>query len=484
MKGANGFMGSYVKNGFGSDFLWGASSSAYQVEGANLEDGKGLSCQDIKKLPDGTSDLTICADEYHHYKEDVDLMAQMGLKAYRFSIAWTRILPNGIGEINPKGIIYYNNLINECLSHGIQPIVTILHFDMPAELNKKGGWSNSESIDWYKNYAKILFKHYGDRVKYWLTINEQNIDTLGGGDLGTLNISPEFGGSSNHLREIYQQNHNMFLAQAEAMKLCHEMLPDAKIGPAPNMSIVYPASSAPKDFIAAQNFNCIRDWLYFDVAVYGKYNEIAAAYLKAHDAYPKMNKKDSTILRAAEPDFLAFNYYYSTTVSASDGTETINPNGNLHTLDGKVMGDPGYYRNVLNSNLERTQWGWEIDPIGFRASFRELASRYHLPMLVTENGLGAYDKLENGKVHDNYRIDFLRNHIVQMKLAADEGCKIIGYCPWSNVDLVSTHEGMKKRYGLIYVDRQEKGQGSLKRYPKDSFYWYKKVISSNGKKLE
>ena len=244
---------------FPEGFLWGASTSAYQVEGANLEDGKGPSCQDVKEVPEGTSDLTVCADQYHHYKEDVALMAEMGFKVYRFSISWSRILPQGTGEVNPKGIAYYNNLIDECLKYDMVPLVTMFHFDMPAALDERGSWSNPDSVDWFVNFAKVMFENFGDRVKYWLTINEQNMLTLVGPIIGTLTI-PE--GCTNVLKETYQQNHHMLVAQAKAMALCHEMLPEAKIGPAPNISLVYAASCKPEDVMASQNFNAIRNWLW------------------------------------------------------------------------------------------------------------------------------------------------------------------------------------------------------------------------------
>ena len=322
---------------FPKDFLWGASTSAYQVEGANLEDGKGPSCQDVKKVPEGTSDLTVCADHYHRYKEDIALMAEMGFKTYRFSIAWTRILPQGTGEVNPKGIEYYNNVINECLKYNIEPLVTMFHFDMPAALDERGSWSNPESVDWFVNFAKVMFENFGDRVKYWLTINEQNMLTLVGPVIGTLSI-PE--GCTNVTKEVYQQNHHMLVAQAKAMALCHEMLPGAKIGPAPNISLVYPASCKPEDILAAQNYNAIRNWLYLDMAVYGKYNNLVWAYLEEHDACPTFAPGDAEALANGHPDFIGFNYYNTATCEASDGTEEIDPGADQQT----ARGEAGFYR--------------------------------------------------------------------------------------------------------------------------------------------
>ena len=458
------------------NFLWGASTSAYQVEGASLEDGKGPSCQDVKQVPEGTSDLKVCADEYHHYKEDIALFAEMGFKTYRFSISWSRIIPEGTGAVNPKGIEYYNNVINECRRYHIEPLVTMFHFDMPAALDKRGSWSNPESVDWFLNFAKVMFENFGDRVNYWLTINEQNMLTLVGPIIGTLMI-PE--GTTNVLKETYQQNHHMLVAQAKAMALCHKMLPHAKIGPAPNISLVYPASCKPEDVLAAQNFNAIRNWLYLDMAVYGRYNNLVWSYLEEHDATPDFAPGDAEALANGHPDFLGCNYYSTATVGAWVDAAAEGK------ADQAVMpGVEGLFTTVKNPNLPRTEFNWEIDPVGFRNTMREIYSRYHLPIIITENGLGAYDKLEDGKIHDQYRINYLRAHIEQLKLVVTDDVEMMGYCPWSAIDLISTHEGMKKRYGFVYVDRDEFDLGSMKRYRKDSFYWYKKVIASNGEDLE
>lgn len=462
---------------FPENFLWGASTSAYQVEGASLEDGKGPSCQDVKEVPAGTSDLKVCADEYHHYKEDIALFAKMGFKVYRFSISWSRMIPQGTGEVNPKGIAYYNNLINECLKYNIVPLVTMFHFDMPAALDARGSWSNPDSVDWFVNFAKVMFENFGDRVKYWLTINEQNMLTLVGPVIGTLHIPA---GTTNVLKETYQQNHHMLVAQAKAMALCHKMIPDAKIGPAPNISLVYAASCKPEDVLASQNFNAIRNWLYLDMAVYGRYNNLVWSYLEENDATPEFAPGDEEALANGHPDFIGFNYYSTATVAYSDGSEALK-DGDQQSAGGI----PGVYKTVKNPNLPRTEFNWEIDPIGFRNTLREVYSRYHLPIIITENGLGAYDTLgEDGKIHDTYRINYLRAHIEQMRLAITDGVEMMGYCPWSAIDLISTHEGMRKRYGFVYVDRDEFDLKTMKRYRKDSFYWYKKVIASNGEDLD
>lgn len=460
------------------DFLWGASTSAYQVEGANLSYGKGPSCQDVKELPEGTASLDICADHYHRYEEDIALMAEMGFKTYRFSIAWTRLLPEGTGKVNQEGIDHYNKVIDTCLKYHIEPLVTMFHFDMPDALDQRGSWSNRESVDWFVNFAKVMFENFGDRVKYWLTINEQNMLTLVGPLIGTLRV-PE--GTTNILKETYQQNHHMLLAQAKAMVLLHEMYPESKIGPAPNISLVYPASCKPEDQLAAQEYNAIRNWFYLDMAVYGIYNNLVWRYLEEHDATPDILEGDMDIMKAAHPDFIGFNYYSTATVQASAPSDDVDPGADQQT----ARGEAGYYKGYDNPNLVKTEFGWEIDPLGFRATMREMYSRYRLPMIVTENGLGAYDTLtEDGKIHDDYRIAYLKAHIEQLKLAVSDGVEMMGYCPWSAIDLVSTHEGIRKRYGFIYVDTTDEKTGTLNRYRKDSFYWYKKVIKTNGEDLD
>lgn len=462
---------------FPKNFLWGASTSAYQVEGAYNEDGKGLSVQDTKEPFPGTPDFKVSSDHYHHYKEDVALFAEMGFKTYRFSIAWTRIIPNGVGDVNPKGIEFYSNLINELLSHGIEPLVTMYHFDLPDALQGEGGWSNRKTADAFVNYAKVLFENFGDRVKYWLTINEQNMMILHGSAIGTVNDGVE-----NIEKELYKQNHHMMLAQAQTMKLCHSMCPKAKIGPAPNISSIYPASSRPEDILAASNQSSIRNWLYLDMAVHGRYNPIAWSYMVEKGIEPTIEDGDMEILKGGNPDFIAFNYYCTGTAEESkiEDKEVSTQGGDQQI----AVGDLGVYKGASNPNLEKTQFGWEIDPIGFRNTLREVYERYNLPIIITENGLGAYDNVEeNDTINDDYRIDYLRKHIEQARLAITDGVGLIGYCPWSAIDLISTHQGFKKRYGFIYVNRDEFDLKDLRRIRKKSFFWYKKVIETNGEEI-
>ncbi|MEK4506149.1 MULTISPECIES: glycoside hydrolase family 1 protein [Bacillus] len=463
---------------FPKDFFWGGSTSAYQVEGAWNEDGKGPSVIDMRaSYPEGTTDFKVASDHYHRYKEDVKMFAEMGLKAYRFSIAWTRIIPNGDGEINQKGIEFYHSLIDELRRYDIEPIVTMYHFDLPHALQVKGGWSNRATVDAFERYAEVLFQEYGEKVKYWLTINEQNMMILHGSALGTLDPNLE-----NPKKELYQQNHHMLVAQAKAMTLCHQMLPEAKIGPAPNIALIYPASPKPEDVLAAANYNAIRNWLYLDMAVFGRYNNLAWAYMKEKDILPVIEEGDMDILKSAKPDFIAFNYYTSQTVEASkgDGKDEFARGGDQHLKSG----EDGVYKGGNNPFLSKNAFGWEIDPVGFRSTMREIYDRYQLPLIITENGLGAFDKLEeDGSIQDDYRIDYLEKHIEQIKWAITDGVEVFGYCPWSAIDLISTHQGCSKRYGFIYVNRDEFDLKDLKRIRKKSSYWYETLIQQNGEKI-
>ncbi|CUH96772.1 Aryl-phospho-beta-D-glucosidase BglC [Propionispora sp. 2/2-37] len=457
---------------FPENFLWGASTSAYQVEGGWDADGKGLSIMDKGNHSTKNSDFKVASDHYHRYKEDVALLAEMGLKAYRFSLAWTRILPDGRGAVNQKGIEFYSNLINELLTYNIEPIVTMYHFDLPYALHQEGGWANRATIDAFVDYARVLFTHFGDRVKYWLTINEQNIMILHGAALGLF--------SEQGKKELYQQNHHMLVAQAKVMELCHTMCSQAKIGPAPNISSVYPAACKPEDYMAAQNWSAIRNWLYLDAAVFGRYNSLVWSYFTEKGYTPAILEGDMEILENAKPDFIAFNYYATATVAGSKNSTVSD-----RKADQQVAKDEeGVYYTEANPYVSKTEFGWSIDPAGFRNTLRELQDRYRLPLLVTENGLGAYDKLEPGDVvNDEYRIEFLRQHIEQARLAITDGVNLIGYCPWSAIDLVSTHSGVSKRYGFIYVNRDEFDLKDLRRIKKKSFYWYQKLIANHGTDL-
>jgi 6-phospho-beta-glucosidase len=459
---------------FPEGFLWGASTSGYQVEGAWDEDGKGKSIVDVRTdFPEGTTDYRVASDHYHHVDEDVALFAELGLKAYRFSVQWTRLIPDGDGAVNPAGVAFYHRLIDGLRERGIEPVLTMYHFDLPQALAERGGWGDRKTVEAFVEYARLLFSEYGPKVKYWLTINEQNMMVLHGGPLGILD-----GVKDDPPEVVYQKNHHMLVAQARAMALLHEQVPDAKIGPAPNIAYVYPASPRPEDVLAADDFNAIRNWLYLDVAVHGSYHPVAWAYLVEHGRAPVLEPGDADVLAAAKPDFIAFNYYATHTVAApGDESDSAPVEGGDQQV---AIGERGVYSAVANPYLPRNQFGWEIDPDGFRMTFRALYERYRLPLLVTENGLGAFDEVEDGQVHDGYRIDYLEQHVAQIQLAISDGVDVLGYCPWSAIDLVSTHQGIRKRYGFVYVDRDEFDLRTLGRLRKDSFFWYQQVIRANG----
>lgn len=453
---------------FPSDFLWGASTSAFQVEGGADIDGKGPSVQDAMgaRHPDIT-DFSVASDHYHRYKEDVKLFAEMGLKAYRFSVAWSRVLPAGRGEVNEAGVEFYSNLIDELLKYNIEPILTLYHFDLPQALEEEGGWSNRATIDAFVEFSHLVFERYGGRVKYFLTINEQNVMILHGNAVGT---------KADSKKESYQQAHHMFLAQARAMTLCHDMLETAKIGPAPNIISVYPETCNPEDVIAADNWMAIRCWLYLDMAYHGEYNSLVWNYLCDRGYEPEFEEGDAEILKAgAKPDFISINYYATMTVAAArnDGNDVTFREG-----DQQIMyGEEGVYRAAVNTHLNKTQYSWFIDPVGFRTTLRQVWDKYRLPIMISENGLGQKDELVDGQVDDQYRIDYLKLHIDQMQLAMTDGVEIFSYCPWAALDLVSTHQGYGKRYGFIYIDREEFDLRNLARIPKKSYFWYKKLIS-------
>ena len=465
---------------FPQNFLWGASSSAYQCEGAYNEDGKGLSVQDTAPVIEGTTDFKVTSDHYHRFREDIALMAEMGFREYRFSIAWPRIIPDGDGEINEAGVKHYHEVIDECLKYGIEPVITLYHFDLPDALQKKyGGWASRQCIDDFVRYCEVCFKEYGHKVKYFLTINEQNMMTM-------FNM-----GGYKTDKERYQANHHMLVAQAKATIKCHEIC-NAWIAPAPNITCVYPLTSSPLDNLAAMDYDQLRNRLYLDTICFGEYPEAFKVYLEQRDAFPNIEQGDMEAMKNAHPDFIAFNYYGGSTVKYISNEEGLKnkekaknaSKANMAEFMIGLMTEPGLAMGVNNPLQEQTSLGMGIDPIGLRITLRQLWERYHLPLLITENGCGVPDKLEDGKIHDDYRIDYLRRHIIACKEAITDGVNLIGYSPWSAFDLVSTHQGITKRYGFIYVDRDEFDLKTLNRIRKDSFYWYKKVIASNGEDLD
>lgn len=473
---------------FPDNFLWGASSSAAQVEGGWDCDGRGPSIWDVRKLNPGTCSFHYASDLYHHYKEDIALMAEMGFKAYRMSISWSRILPQGEGEVNEAGVAFYRSLFEECIKHGIEPIVTIYHFDLPLALQEKyGTWTDRRMGDAYVKYCRVLFDRFGDMIKYWLTYNEQNM-------LVFFGAADMMGAGVRSLSERYNEAHCQNVAQAQAIRLCHEMCPCAKIGPAPNITTSYPASSSAVDYIAALNMDDLRNNFYLDPLVFGTYPKSVLKWLDHQGVTLDIQEGDMELMAECHPDFIGFNCYGNDTTEALGWVEqdlSILDRGDNRTMSylKALMEKPGIGKAVDNPHRAVSEAdGHMFDPWCIRVTARRLTDRYRLPVLITENGYGRPDTLEpDGSIHDDYRIEHLRETIRQMEIGIAEGADIMGYCPWSALDLVSTREGCTKRYGFIYVDRNEDdGQmksASMKRYRKDSFYWYKRVIATNGADL-
>lgn len=473
---------------FPDGFLWGASTSAYQCEGAALEDGKLYSQQDIESADyskkTGFADASVASDHYHRYKEDIKLFKEMGLKSYRFSIAWSRIIPDGDGEINEKGVEFYKNLIDECLKNDIEPIVTLYHYDMPMALVEKyDGWISRQSVTDFERYARFVIETFKDQVKYWLTINEQSIIVQ---FWTRKNIVRKELQDNDQLR--FQMNHHMNLAHAIACKLVHELVPGGMVGAALGYSPIYAASCKPEDALAAMNAHDLKNSYYLDIYFKGFYNKAAFTYLEKNGLAPQIQDGDMELIKEGTSDFLALNYYNSEAAKACKEDAKRSWAGyNLTGKKGDMSGyetHPGFYQICKNPELETTDWDWAIDPDGMEYILRDLYTRYNKPLMITENGLGAYDELtEDGKVHDEYRIDYLKKHLQAMKKAIDAGVEVISYNPWSAIDLLSTSNGYKKRYGLIYVNRTDDDYKDLKRYPKDSYYWYQNVIKTNGASL-
>jgi 6-phospho-beta-glucosidase len=478
---------------FPENFLWGGATAANQLEGAYDLDGKGLSTADMvawipkaERKNDHAMDISkeriedILSgkftarfpkrdgiDFYHHYKEDIALFAELGFKTFRVSINWARIFPNGDdAQPNEAGLKFYDNVFDELNKHGIEPLVTLSHYETPLGLTLKyNGWASREVIQFYVNYAETVFKRYKDKVKYWLTFNEINVMTM----------SPYTGGGvlvddvENKIQTMYQALHHQFVASAMVTKLGHEIMPGAQIGCMLARMEYYPNTCNPEDILKAQHENQM-NYFFTDVHARGYYPNFIKRYFEENDVVIAMEPGDEEMLRNNTVDFISFSYYMTLTVSSEpQGDEAA---GNL-------------FNGVKNPYLKASDWGWQIDPIGLRVTLNNLYDRYQKPLFIVENGLGAYDKVEeDGSIHDDYRIDYLKQHIEQMKEAIGDGVELMGYTAWGPIDLVSMSTSeMSKRYGFIYVDLDDEGNGTLKRSKKDSFAWYQKVIATNGEEL-
>ncbi|MCD7949890.1 MAG: family 1 glycosylhydrolase [Erysipelotrichaceae bacterium] len=463
------------------DFLWGGATAANQYEGGYLEGGKGLSIADVERgarhgvkrqIDDEIVEGALypsheATDFYHHYKEDIALFAEMGFKCFRMSIAWTRIFPRGDEEEpNEEGLKFYDSVFDELHKYGIEPVVTLSHYETPLTLVKEyGSWRNRKLVDFFERYAKVCFKRYKGKVKYWMTFNEIN---------ATMRIERPwhqagliFAEGEDANQTVVQASHHMFVASAKAVLAGHEIDPENKIGCMLLVPETYAATCAPEDQVAMRE-KMLSLYYYGDVHVRGYYSNTCTAMWKRLNAHgPDMEEGDEDIIKASKVDYIGFSYYFS----SIEG-------GNAEQIEGNVIS------GGRNPYLKITDWGWQIDSVGLRTTLNKLYDRYQVPLFIVENGMGAKDIVEeDGSIHDPYRIKYLQDHIAQIQLAITDGAEMMGYCPWSAIDLISTHEGMVKRYGFIYVDREEFDLKTLDRYRKDSFYWYKKVIASNGADL-
>lgn len=464
---------------FPKNFLWGGAVAANQCEGAYQEDGKGLSVQDVlprgirgsrTKLPTEENLKLEAIDFYHRYPQDIKMFAEMGFKVFRTSIAWSRIFPKGDEEQpNEAGLEFYDRVFEECRKYGIEPLVTLSHYETPLYLAETyNGWTDRRMIGFYERYVRTVFKRYRGKVKYWLTFNEIN----------SLLHAPFMSGGIANMQglteqDLYQAAHHELVASALATKIGHEMMPDAMIGCMILSMPTYPLTPSPDDVIAAMDAEH-RNYFYGDVHVRGKYPGYMKRYFREHGIQIQFAPEDEEILKNTV-DFVSFSYYMSV-CATSDPEKQKKGLGNL--LGG-----------IPNPTLKASDWGWQIDPKGLRYVLNMFYDRYQKPLFIVENGLGAVDVLvedENGNktVEDDYRIQYLKDHLIQVGEAIQDGVEIMGYTSWGCIDVVSASTAeLKKRYGYIYVDRNDDGTGTMERYKKKSFYWYQKVIESNGEVL-
>ncbi|MDY3296667.1 glycoside hydrolase family 1 protein [Selenomonas sp.] len=466
---------------FPENFLWGGAVAANQCEGAYNEDGKGLDIQDI--LPHGiktpptdgpTPDnlKLVAIDFYHRYKEDIKLFAEMGFKVFRTSIAWSRIFPNGDdAEPNEQGLQFYDDLFDECHKYGMEPLVTISHYETPLHLAKAyNGWVNHDLIGFYERYVRTIFARYGKKVKYWLTFNEINSvlhqPLVSGGILTPL--------AELSKSDLFQACHHELVASALATKIAHEMMPDAKVGCMVIALPLYPLTPKPDDVIATMHANNANDF-FGDMHARGVYPGYMKRYFREHGIEIRTTPEELQLMKENTVDFISFSYYMSACISADPDKQVS---------EGNII--PG----VANPYLKASPWGWQIDPKGIRYVLNRFYNRWQKPLFIVENGLGTNDELvDDGKggktVNDDYRIEYLNDHLVQVGEAIADGVPVMGYTTWGCIDLVSASTAeMKKRYGFIYVDCNNDGSGTLARYRKKSFYWYKDVIATNGGSLK
>ena len=472
---------------FPEGFLWGGATAANQMEGGFGEGGKGLNIADV--LPGGKERLEILSkpgfdfeikpdkyypnheaiDFYHRYKEDIALFAEMGFKVSPTSVAWSRIFPKGDElEPNEEGLAFYDDVFDGLLKHGIEPVVTISHYEMPLHLVKEyGGWRNRKVIEFFDRYVDAIFNRYKDKVKYWMTFNEINSGLI----MPIMGLGFAIEKEEDRYKPTFQAFHHQFVASAKAVLRARELMPEAKIGCMILYAPVYSFDSNPENVLFALEQEEIFNYYCADVQVRGEYSPFMKRYFEKNGIELEIEEGDLEIIKKGTVDYIGFSYYMSRTEKKDKS--------DLENIKGNIM------EGVKNPFLKASDWGWEIDPVGLRISLLKLYSRYQVPLFIVENGLGAHDKVEeDGSINDDYRIDYLRAHIEEMGKAIDQGVDLMGYTSWGCIDLVSASSGeYSKRYGFIYVDKHDDGSGTLERKPKKSFYWYKDVIATNGQNL-
>lgn len=474
---------------FSKNFLWGGAVAAHQLEGGWNKEGKGLSIADVMTagahgVPRVITNGIIkgenypnheAIDFYGHYKEDIALFAEMGFKCFRTSIAWTRIFPKGDElEPNEEGLKFYDDMFDEMIKYRIELVITLSHFEMPYHLAKEyGGWRNRKVIEFFVRFAKVVFERYKNKVKYWMTFNEiNNQKNTDNPIFGWTCSGILFKEGENREEVMYQAAHHQLVASALAVKAGHQINPDMKIGCMIAFVPIYPFSCNPEDMML--QVELMHDRYFFaDVHCRGHYSSYALKEWERKGYNIKIEPEDKKILAEGTVDYIGFSYYMSDAVKSG-----------INTTDKNSVLESNF--SVKNSYVKASDWGWQIDPVGLRYSLNLLYERYELPLFIVENGFGAVDVKEaDGSCNDDYRIDYLRAHIKEMKKAVElDGVDLIGYTPWGCIDLVSFTTGeMKKRYGFIYVDKDNEGNGTLERSKKKSFNWYKKVIASNGEEL-
>ena len=460
--------------------MWGAASAAYQIEGAWNEDGKGPSVWDTFTKKPGTtfkgSNGDVAVDHYHRFIEDIALMAELGLRAYRFSVSWARIYPDGDGQVNEKGLQFYEDLIDELLKHKITPVLTIFHWDTPqALMDRYGAWESRRIIEDFDRYCRTLFERFGSKVPYWITWNEQNYHFIH----GFLNaLHPP---AVKDKKRFYEANHIAFLANAKVISSFRQMKINGKIGPSFAYSPAYPATCKPSDVLAFENAEDFTNHWWLDMYIHGRYPTVPFQWLKERGLDPTIREEDEALLQRGRPDFIGVNYYQSFTycMNPEDGISEGHFNTSGKKGSAEETGVPGLYRTEKNPFLERTHWDWNIDAEGLRIGLRRLHSRYNLPLMVTENGLGDFDHLiQESMIEDDARISYLGAHAKACTEAVRDGVPLLGYFVWSFTDVLSWLNGYQKRYGLVYINRDETDPKDLKRIKKKSFTWYQKWIRS------